>query len=222
MKFLRRLFLIFVATLAFTSNAGATESLMNQIHSLEPIIGGFPPNIKSEEDANSVKKSYAQIKSELDALLVAHPQDQDLLFMRGHLQSMGHNLDLPDAYQGATDDLKALLTANPAHIPGMLELAELWVNSNPALAPNAEVLFRAAQCSKGNEPLEEAQSGLFFAFYYQGKMNDALRQSEYLKQTWPQEERYQRLNKMVQSVLARSGKTKALPPTKSSMTTCKE
>jgi hypothetical protein len=115
-----------------------------------------------------------------------------------------------------------VLNTNPSHIPAILELAKLWVNSNPALAPNAEKLFRGAQCYKGNEPLEEAQKGLFFAFYYQGKMKEALMQSEYLKQTWPQNGQYRQLNEMTRAVLSRAGNTKALAPIKVAMATCNE
>ncbi len=121
---------------------------------LEPIIGGHPPNIKGEDEFNAVKKTYLDIKTELDSLLVKKPKDQELLFLRGHLQSMGHNFDYPGAWQGSTDDLRALLKENPGHVPALIELANLWVNSNPQLAPNAEKLFRGAQCYYGNQPLE--------------------------------------------------------------------
>lgn len=200
----------------------AAEPLMDRIRGLEPIIGVHPPNIRSREEFEAVKKRYDDLKSELDGLVTASPKDQNLLFMRGYLQSMGHNFDYPGAWQGSTDDLKAVLNANPSHIPAILELAKLWVNSNPALAPNAEKLFRGAQCYKGNEPLEEAQKGLFFAFYYQGKMKEALMQSEYLKQTWPQNEQYRRFNEMTHAVLSRAGNTKALAPIKVAMATCNE
>jgi hypothetical protein len=105
----------------------------------------------------------------------------------------------------------------------VLELAELWVNSNPALAPKAEQLFRAAQCYSKNKPLERAQRGIFFALYYQGKMNEALAQSDYLIQTWPQSGQYQQLNKMVLGVLARNNKGNHLKPdttVKQAMATC--
>jgi hypothetical protein len=214
---------LLLSILVLATDASASESLMNRIQALEPIIGSYPPNIKNTAEADSIKKRYLEIKSELDTLLAATPNEQSLLFMRGHLQSMGHNFDYPDASKGADADLRKLLALNPAHVPAALELAELWVNSNPALAPNAERLFRAAQCYNKDEPLERAQRGIFFALYYQGKMNDALIQSEYLKQTWPQSAQYQRLNAMVLSVLARNNNGKNVKPNipvKLAMATC--
>lgn len=196
---------------------------MAQIHALEPIIGGFPPNIKNEKEADKVKKRYAEIKSELDTLLHAHADDQDLLFMRGLLQSMGHNFDYPGAFQGSTDDFTTLLKINPAQVQAQVELANLWVNSDKNLAPEAEKLFRGAQCYTGSEPLEDAQRGIFFALYYQGNVEEALRQSEYLMQTWPENAQYKDFNKMTLSVLARSNMkadTKTSAPIKLAMATC--
>jgi hypothetical protein len=200
--------------------AYAEQPLIERIKGLEPIIGAHPPNIRSREEFESVKKRYDDLKAELDGLVRTSPKDQSLLFMRGYLQSMGHNFDYPGAWQGATDDLKAVLNSDPGNIPALVELGKLWVNSDPALAPNAENLFRGAQCYKGSEPLEEAQKGLFFALYYQGKIREALRQSEYLKQTWPQNQQYQQLNEMTRAVLSRRGDDKALTPTKVALASC--
>jgi len=222
MRVLFRLVLTLPLILFWAAASSAAEPLMDRIKGLEPIIGAHPPNIRSPEDLEAVKKRYEGLKAELDSLLTANPKDQDLRFMRGHLQSMGHNFDYPGAWQGATDDLKAILDSNPGHIRALLELGRLWVNSDPALAPNAEKLFRAAQCYQGSEPLEEAQSGLFFAFYYQGKMRDALRQSEYLRRTWPENGQYRRFNETARAVLSRAGDSNSFTPSEVAMATCKE
>lgn len=222
---LSRLLLVIAIILSFLPSAYATEPLMDRIKTLEPIIGAHPPNIRSQEEFDAIKTQYTDLKSELDTLLVARPADQELLFMRGHLQSMGHNFDYPGAWQGATNDLKTVLDANPAHIPALLELAKLWVNSDPSLASNAEKLFRGAQCYQGSEPLEEAQQGLFFAFYYQGKMKEASRQSEYLKATWPLNAQYQQFYEITHATKTpsnASGNAQASASTKLTMTTCNE
>lgn len=218
--------LLLAFTLAATliaPTASAAESLADRIEALEPIIGGYPPNISSESEAASVNKRYQALKSELDKLLAAKPDDQQLLFMRGYLQNMGHNLDIPEAWDGADKDLRKLLTLNSGHIPGLITLAELWVNSKPDLAPKAEQLFRAAQCYNKDEPLERAQRGIFFALYYQGKKKEAWLQSEYLKQTWPESEQYRKLNDIARNVMVRSNGGKEMKqdaPVKMAMATC--
>ncbi|CAN5377894.1 hypothetical protein BH11PSE11_BH11PSE11_26220 [soil metagenome] len=211
--------LIALFALMSAATAGAAVPLMERIKALEPNIAGYPPNVKNEEELAVVKKRYADLKKELDTLLSSRPGDEDLLYMRGFLQSMGHNLDSPGAWEGADKDFKALLEINPAHVPAMLDLGNLWVNSNPALAPNAEKLFRAAQCLRGEVPLERAQQGLFFALYYQAKMSEAFNQSQYLVKTWPNSQKYRTLNDTVRGVLEKNGK---LAESKILMATCEK
>ncbi|MBI3479607.1 MAG: hypothetical protein HY016_04505 [Nitrosomonadales bacterium] len=186
-----------------------TKALIDQVFALEAILGGYPPRIKNEDEAKAVKLQYQSLKSTLDGVLMQYPKDESALFLRGYLQSMGHNADYPGAWQGATDDFKALLRINPANIRGNIELARLWVNSNASLAPNAEKLFLAAQCLTGSKPNEDVQKGLFFALYYQGKMNDALRQAKFLTQAWPTNQEYQSYYDMALKVVSRDKSTSA-------------
>ncbi|MDP1335008.1 hypothetical protein Q6252_28425, partial [Klebsiella pneumoniae] len=86
-----------------------------------------------------------------DAQLDKAPGDLELLFLRGELQALGHNVDRKGAWDGATADLQKVLRAQPKHVPALLVLGRLWVNSRPDLAPKAENLFRAAQCFTGEQ-----------------------------------------------------------------------
>jgi len=140
----------------------------------------------------------------LDAEIHRSPSDMHLLFLRGHLQSMGHNLDAAGAWEGATADLTSVLKHNPHHQAALLELGKLWVNSRPDLSKNAEILFRQAQCESGNTPLEEAQRGVFIAMYYQGKMAEAYQQAQFLHQQWPEEHSYTDFADMALANLKRS------------------
>jgi hypothetical protein len=201
----------------------ATKVIFDQVLALEPILGGYPPNIKNDDEAKAVKMKYQSVKSTLDGVLLKYPKDESVLYLRGYLQSMGHNADYPGAWQGATDDFKTLLEVNPSNIRGIIELAKLWVNSSPNLAPNAEQLFLAAQCFSGSKPHEDAQKGLFFALYYQGKMNAALQQAKFLTQTWPKNQEYQSYYNMTLGVVARDKTNSASADDKSikvAMATC--
>ncbi len=224
MKLQIKMLLLCLAVAFLSSTAfGSADSLSEKIKSLEPIIGGFPPQLKDDKEKIAVTKKYKQIKSKLDSLLAKDPDDHNLLFMRGHLQSMGHNMDFPEAWEGSTSDLKKILDKNPGNVPAILELAGLWINSRPDLAASAEGLFRGAQCYHGVQPLEEAQSGVYFALYYQGKMKEAYVQSQYLTKTWPQNELYRKLNQTTQSVLERTKQSSSIKisPDSVAMATCK-
>jgi len=133
---------------------------------------------------------------------------------------MGHNLDYPGAWEGATADLTEALKINPNVLPAILALAHLWVNSRPDLAKNAEELFRAAQCNMGEKPLEEAQNGLFFALYYQGRIKEAYSQAQLLKQTWPNNPEYGTLLDTARSVLVKKGERLPEEPIHSALAGC--
>jgi tetratricopeptide (TPR) repeat protein len=146
---------------------------------------------------------------------------EKLLAERGHLQAMGHNFDHPGAWEGATKDLTAALKINPNDVPALLALAQLWVNSRPDLAKDAEALFRAAQCNTGDAPLEEAQRGLFFALYYQGKIKEAARQAQFLQQTWPENQGYASFVEIGRTALAKKGEQPDAP-SQSVMASCSD
>lgn len=202
-------FIVSVLALIVSTAAGAQESVPSRIAALEPFIGSYPPQIGGADQANIVKKRYEELKAELDQKIDEHPDDSSLRYLRGKLQSMGHNLDVKGAWDGATNDLQAVLRSKPDQIDALLTLGTLWVNSQPALAPRAEQLFRAAQCYAGQRPIEQAQRGIFFALYYQGKMQAATAQSEYLSTTWPENDNYRQLRSIVKSVLNRKGEAQS-------------
>jgi tetratricopeptide (TPR) repeat protein len=199
-------------------------SLEDRIHALEPVIGHYPANIKDVRQARDVKVQYEALKRELDAAISARPNDEKLLekllVERGVLQSMGHNFDYPDAWDGATKDLTAALKKNPNNVPAILALADLWVNSRPDLARDAEALFRAAQCYTGDTPLEEAQRGMFFALYYQGKIKEAASQAQYLKQTWPDNQTYPSFVEIGRTALEKKSESLTDAPAPQVMASC--
>lgn len=182
-----------------------------KIQQFEPFIGGFPPNIESNETLVQIKTEYESVKNQLDLMIKKSPRDYHLLYLRGHLQSMGHNINIDGAWSGANSDLILMLNKEPKNVPALLELAELWVNSRPDLANKAEKLFHEAQCYSGPNPLEEAQNGLFFALYYQGKMLEAYEQAVFLHQTWATNPRYGSFVTMTSNNLKKNKPDMALP-----------
>lgn len=194
--------------------------LQARVEALAPVIGTYPPRLESAALMGEVQARYRALKQELDRRLKRRPADQGLRMARATLLAMGHNLGRPGAWQGATHDFQAVLAQDPGHVQALLGLGRLWVDSVPQRAPQAEALFRQAQCLLGDTPSESAQEGLFFAFYLQGKLKEALTQAEFLHLQWPQEPKYDQLNQITRGVWVRSGRplpTGEQPP---SMATC--
>lgn len=183
--------------LLVTSELSFSSEYEKNIGELEKYIGAFPPNIDSNKTKTRIVKLYEKTKTSLDQELLKAPKSEELLFQRGALQSMGHNMDYHDAWKGAESDLKALLTLNPNHIAGIQELGNLYVNTGPEFSERAINLFLAAQCLSGEVPNEVAQRGLFFALYYQGKIPEAYKQLQILNKYWPNNDNYTHLEKMM-------------------------
>ncbi len=200
--------IVLILALTATPAAFAAEATIDQeLHALQPIIGGYPPAITSTKQRDAVIKRYRTLKARLDAEVKARPDDADLHLQRATLEDMGHNIDLDGAFDAARADYTFVMDHRPGDITARLGLATLLVNTNPTYAGEAKALFLSAQCSYGKEPLEAAQQGLFFADYYLGHIMEAKARSRYLVKHWPNNQTYRQLDKTVDAVLVRTHKT---------------
>lgn len=181
MKFLFSIFMILIISTA----AQADEKTDQQIDDLGKYIGGYPPRITSEAQKQEVITKYKTLKIQLDKQLEARPDDLTALRYRGMLQVMGHNLDLPNSWEGADNDFTKILKIDPKNEEALERQGQLYVNSDPSLAAKAQKMFEKAQMLHGTELAEQAQQGLFFAYYYQGHICKAYNQAQLLVRKWP-------------------------------------
>jgi tetratricopeptide (TPR) repeat protein len=221
----RRHLATFFAGLLFTSgvimaNCACADPLEDRIHALEPVIGQYPADLQDKKQVYEVIAQYGALKRDFDKAVSAHPNDEKLLFERGVLQSMGHNFDYRGAWAGATRDLSVVVQRNPNNVAALLALGQLWVNGRRAFSEKAERLFREAQCHLGDTPLEEAQRGLFFALYNQGKIREATSQAQYLHQTWPANQAYASFVEFGRMDLDKKGEPAPEPPNQLASATC--
>lgn len=181
----------FAIAMLCAAPAFSAPSIDDEVEALEPKLGHYPPDVGSPQELKEITAHYASLKARLDQLVAAHPDDMAVLLSRAHLEEFGHNLDLDGAYAGAERDYLAVIERQPSNQRVMLDLANMWVNTGSE-APRAEYLYRVVQCLNGTVPVEEAQRGLYFAFNYQKKYADELRQSRFLAEHWPDVEIYHR------------------------------
>jgi len=194
---LRKAFLALVTVAIATSALAQQSSVQNQVDrltlidselaKLEPIIGGFPPNLENEDQKAEVEGKYRQLVDQLNSALTRSPNDLELPYRRGKLYRLGHNLDASGAWEKAEQDLSNVIKRAPSDELAFLELGTLYVNTHFDFAPKAEALFLQAQKVHGREPLEEALRGLIFAYYYQGKMQKALEAADLVLKLSPKD-----------------------------------
>jgi len=189
------------ALLSYGGSQQDTKGLEAALADLEPKIGEFPPNIASDDERREVMAQYRALEKKLNAAIKANPADAKLFFLSGKLHAMGHHLDIPGAWKRAETDLLEVIRREPNRKDALLELGSHYVNTSPDLAARAEKLFLEAQRVHGNEPLLAAQRGLIFAYYYQGKVHEALAASDTALKLSPNDKGLVRLREIIHSKL---------------------
>lgn len=177
------------------------KGMAGEIADLEFKIGGFPPNIVTEDEQQEVEAQYHGLEKKLNAAVKADPDNTDLLFQRGKLRVMGHNLGVSGAWKQAETDLLEVIRRRPDHEGALIELGNQYINTSPDLAPRAERLFLEAQRVHGDEPLLPARKGLIFAYYYQGRIRDALHEAEIALKLAPKDKALARQKEIIESKL---------------------
>ena len=182
----------------------AMDDIEKKMEELSHTIGAYPPSINSQQEFLAIKEKYDAVKQLLDNKVNENSHNLAVLLQRGNLQDMGHNADIPGAWEGAEKDFLTILHDDPKNTDAMTALGKLYINSDPRLAPKAQELFEKAQKLHGMVLLEDVQRGLYFAYYYQGKICQATKQAQILVSKWPDDKSYPRLLETVQSVLDRT------------------
>lgn len=184
---------------ASSTPQGDTKGIAAALDDLDGKIGVFPPNIASETEQADVEVQYRTVEKKLNEAIKASPDDKDLLFQRGRLYVMGHNLGVPGAWKQAEVDLLEVIRRKPDHEGALLQLGNHYVNTSPDLASRAERLFVEAQRVHGNKPLLAAHKGLIFAYYYQGRIREALHEAEVALKLAPKDKALARQKEIIES-----------------------
>lgn len=212
MRFLTVLSLFLVS---FYASAATQPPICNlapkqkELSSLATILGDYPPQFHSKAEKKEVTEAYQRLLGALTQAISSCADKNTYLELRGELYTLGHNLDLADAFENGVKDFQQVIKSDPTNIGAHLSLAQLYVNTSPEYAGKAEKLFLEAQKLYGEKPLYDAYEGLFFAYYYQGKMKEALTDIESAAKQWPQDEKIASLHKVINEVMARGGKVRA-------------
>ena len=167
----------------------------------EEIAGNYPPNIKTEDQLTKVKEEWNKTETELISRFTKSGESTDIELRLGHLYRYGHNLDIEGAWEKSDAHFRKAIDLSPDSIDAHIGLAVLYVNYDFNHAAKAEQLFKKAiELSKGQNTPSAVFFGLFFSYYYQGKLVDAINIADkYIEQN-PKDEDMRRLRKIAQDV----------------------
>ncbi len=215
--FRKTVLLVCVASLLVTSlnlalaedNSAYFKAIDKRIEQIEAKAGSYDPgSLNKKQHAAMVTYINETVKS-LGKWISAHPTDWDAEWRLGNVWRFGHNLDMDAAWAKSEVHLKNAIKLRPKEPNPYMLLATLYVNSSPEKCPDAEKLLKTAIEISKPKPQPRAYRSLIFAYYYQGKFEQAKESADTYLKSDPNDEHVQSLKKTIQSVIdKRSGKPK--------------
>lgn len=192
------------ATLPFSK----TDPIDKRLFYFDDIAGNYPPNIHTQAELAKVIDEWNQTEKELILKSSSENESVDIELRFGHLYRYGHNLNIKETWDKSEKHFRKAINLSPSSIDAYIGLAILYVNTSPDYAEKSEQLFKKAiELSKGNVPLP-ALSGLFFSYYYQGKIVEAIEVADRYIQLNPNDETMKFLKKTAQDTASRASDKK--------------
>jgi len=171
----------------------------------DKIAGGYPPDIKNNDEYAKIIKEWNKIELKLLAKSKMEGESFDTELKLGHLYRYGHNLNIKDAWENSNSHFRKTIELAPSSVDAYIGLGVLYVNSDFKYATQSEYLFKKAiVLSRGQRIPKEAIFGLFFSYYYQGRLVDAIKVADNYIDENPNEVEMHRLREITQSALNRA------------------
>jgi tetratricopeptide (TPR) repeat protein len=170
----------FLASPAYAS--GTDARLDADFDYLEKHLDAYPPKIGDNGQLRNVKKTYARVEKTLLKMDRKSGKDAKLKTRIGNLYRLGYNLDDKSAWEKSQKYLKEAIAIDPSAYEAYYLLGCLYINSDTALAPDAERLFQLVHDKATGKLAENALWGLCVSNWIQGKKQRTLElTAEYLK-----------------------------------------
>ena len=149
-----------------------------QISSLAGQLDRYPAHRANRQELKRVESRLDRALRLGHRLAAKEPGDARIEWRLGELYRMAHNIDRSGAWENSERHLKEALNLDPQGYQAWLSLGRLYVSTNLDYAKRAEPCFISAQKLYGDRVLTEAHRGLFFVYYYQGRIKEAVREAD--------------------------------------------
>lgn len=143
------------------------------LEELQPALSSWPPKISSKEELERLEVRWYDAEVELKKFVSAYPDEPAARWRIGELYRLGHNLNISGCGHKCVTELNKAILLNPVYLDAYMTLGYFYVGANIRWAPEAEKCFLKAIEISGDKPLPKAWSGLFLAYYKQGRFSEA-------------------------------------------------
>lgn len=147
----------------------------------------------TQDESVDLEKRVADLNIRLIRLLDTHKNKADIEWRLGESYRLAHQMGLPEAWTESERHLQLAIAHDDENIRARCILGELYLQSGTDFTAKAEKQFRTALESAGTNPLPEAHKGLFYAYFYQGQFEQAVKQAEAYERWVPSDGDFQKV-----------------------------
>lgn len=160
-----------------TADVPALEELQAQAESLASALGMFPPQLKKNEDRQSVYEVWAQVMTSATALAAKRGEVEPVVCLLALLYREGHNLDVQECAQRNLALLESGLAKFPDSVPLNFEAALFNLGIGRGAAAEG-ALLHLRDLLHTNDDLR-VERPLLFAYFHQDKRAELAKQVDH-------------------------------------------
>lgn len=164
------------------------EQLNAAAQKLEPRLGGYPARIKGDEERAATYREWSGLLQEWRALYRTGGDTESLLSLGVGLHRQGHNLDVKQCGPEALRLLEVAERRFPESESIAWQGSFVYLQMDPKLAPRGEAALLKLRQLRKTERDPQIERGLVFAYLYQRRTDDALRQVEHVLALTPNDQ----------------------------------
>ena len=155
------------------------EQVRAEVTALNMFVGSYPPRIASEAERASVYEQWLKALQHAWLIEAIEPESESTLALLSEIYRQGHNLDVKASGVRADQTISKCLAAFPASAACHFSASYFYLSVNPKFAPKGEAsLIRLRELLKPEINLD-VERGFVFAYLYQGRNEEALKQVDY-------------------------------------------
>lgn len=180
------------------------EQLVNEIRSMNRVVGQYPTKLHSDEERAQIYKQWTEALLDARALRARDGETERSLWLLAELYRLGHNFDVTDAGQEAHSTVDRCLELFPAslscHRSAYAFYLAISVTDQSLANAEASLEFvRGAVAPKVDQDVEESYAMLY---YYQEQAKPAVAQIDKCLALYPKSVRREKLLQMKKDILA--------------------
>lgn len=163
------------------AHAVTLEQLNRQMQQLNPSIGSYPPNFESAQQQQYVQHIWATTLAQAVELSTQqNPIPTDVLALLANLYRQGHNMDVEGMASKAHHTIQSCLARDLQHLGCNFAAAYFYLSVNPQAAPMGEQALLRLRAHFAPTYNAEVERGLVFAYMFQKRQAETLKQLEVL------------------------------------------